>query len=100
MTVEELAEAGDLAPEELELLRELLAGAAGDAGAGQALTPRARPERIPLAFAQQRLWLLDQLNAGNAYNLGSAFRLRGPLNHTALAQSLTALVRRHEALRT
>jgi acyl carrier protein len=56
---------------------------------------------LPLSFAQQRLWFLDQLAPGSpAYNLPAALRLRGPLDLAALAQSLTALVQRHAALRT
>ncbi|HEX5603360.1 MAG TPA: amino acid adenylation domain-containing protein, partial [Pyrinomonadaceae bacterium] len=50
---------------------------------------------------QQRLWFLDQLEPESAfYNIPSAVRLSGELNKVALAQSLTEIVRRHEALRT
>ncbi len=46
-----------------------------------ALSPRAAGEPTPLSFAQQRLWLLDQLHPGlGAYNVGRALRLRGPLD--------------------
>src|SRR5260370_36848289 len=56
---------------------------------------------FPLSFAQQRLWLLDQLEPGNpAYNIVTAARLTGSLHVTALEQSLGEIVRRHEALRT
>jgi len=56
---------------------------------------------LPLSFAQQRLWFLDQLKPGNStYNIPAAMRLRGPLNVAALEQSLNEIVRRHEALRT
>ncbi|RYZ46381.1 MAG: amino acid adenylation domain-containing protein, partial [Myxococcaceae bacterium] len=55
----------------------------------------------PLSFAQQRLWLLEQLQpGGSAYNIPSALRLDGALNVGALEQAFTELVRRHEALRT
>ncbi len=56
---------------------------------------------IPLSFAQQRLWFLDQLEPGSAfYNMPAARRLSGPLNVEALEQALTAIVARHESLRT
>ncbi len=56
---------------------------------------------IPLSFAQQRLWFLDQLQPGSsAYNVPSAVRLRGALHVPALRQSLQRLVARHAVLRT
>jgi amino acid adenylation domain-containing protein/non-ribosomal peptide synthase protein (TIGR01720 family) len=56
---------------------------------------------LPLSFAQQRLWFLDQLEPGSAaYNLRVAIRMIGELNREALAWSLQEIVRRHEALRT
>ncbi|WP_186001748.1 non-ribosomal peptide synthetase [Corallococcus sp. Z5C101001] len=61
--------------------------------------PRTRP--LPLSFAQQRLWFIDQLDPGSpSYNLTSAVRLSGALDPRALHQALTALVHRHETLRT
>ena len=56
---------------------------------------------LPLSFAQQRLWFLDQLMPGSiVYNISGAARLTGPLNVVALEQSLTEVLRRHEILRT
>jgi len=56
---------------------------------------------IPLSFAQQRLWFLDQLEPGSAaYTIAARRRFHGPLDVTALTQALTELVRRHESLRT
>ncbi|MFP2903265.1 condensation domain-containing protein, partial [Corallococcus sp. 4LFB] len=56
---------------------------------------------LPLSFAQQRLWFIDQLVPGaSTYNIPSILRLDGELHVEALRQSLTELVRRHEALRT
>ncbi|MGB8507589.1 MAG: amino acid adenylation domain-containing protein, partial [Pyrinomonadaceae bacterium] len=60
-----------------------------------------RTERLPLSFAQERMWFLDQLlPGGSAYNMPSPAALSEPLNMAALEQSLGEVVRRHEALRT
>jgi amino acid adenylation domain-containing protein len=64
------------------------------------ITPIDRTESLPLSFAQQRLWFLNQLEGPSAtYNIAAALRFDGPLNQTALAQSLQTLVERHENLR-
>lgn len=55
----------------------------------------------PLSFAQQNLWLHDQLEPGNpSYTILTALRFHGPLNILALERSVNALIRRHESLRT
>ncbi|MGZ6550830.1 MAG: condensation domain-containing protein, partial [Tumebacillaceae bacterium] len=60
-----------------------------------------RTQQLPLSFAQQRLWFLDQLDPGSAtYNVPMALRLRGPLDVEALEHSLGEIVQRHESLRT
>ncbi|HEY9874102.1 MAG TPA: amino acid adenylation domain-containing protein, partial [Candidatus Obscuribacterales bacterium] len=60
-----------------------------------------RQNELPLSFAQERLWFLDQLKPGDsAYNIPSAVRLQGALNIAALEQSLNEIIRRHELLRT
>ncbi|MCU0507750.1 MAG: amino acid adenylation domain-containing protein [Anaerolineae bacterium] len=57
--------------------------------------------RLPLSFAQQRLWFLDQLEPGGSlYNIPSAVRLNGTLDLKALRRTFEALVVRHESLRT
>jgi amino acid adenylation domain-containing protein len=55
---------------------------------------------VPLSFAQQRLWFIDQFEADNAYNLPLIIRLSGNLDALALKQCLDEIVRRHEVLRT
>ncbi len=61
----------------------------------------ARDQRLPLSFAQQRLWFLDQLEPGSPfYNQSGAVRLSGSLNVDALRKSINKVVARHEALRT
>ncbi|HEY4593637.1 MAG TPA: amino acid adenylation domain-containing protein, partial [Thermoanaerobaculia bacterium] len=65
------------------------------------LRPVPRSRELPLSFAQQRLWLLDQLEPGRAtYNIPLALRVEGPLDVRGLAWSLGEIMRRHEALRT
>lgn len=60
-----------------------------------------RDGKLPLSFAQQRLWFLDQLEPGSSfYNISRAFRMHGPLAVAALAKALTEIVKRHESLRT
>ena len=61
--------------------------------------PRDRPLR--LSFAQERLWLVDQIDPGNpAYNVPEPLRLVGPLDVPAFERALHEVVRRHEVLRT
>ena len=60
-----------------------------------------RADRMPLSFAQERLWFIDQLEPESAaYNLPHAVRLTGSLQVAALEQSVNEMVRRHEVLRT
>ena len=60
-----------------------------------------RGTRMPLSFAQQRLWFLEQLEPGSGlYNVPFALRLSGELNREALQRSVQEIVRRHEVLRT
>jgi amino acid adenylation domain-containing protein len=60
-----------------------------------------REEKLPLSFAQQRLWFLEQLEPGKAlYNCTGALRMEGGLNLDALEKVINEIVRRHEALRS
>ncbi len=65
------------------------------------VVPVPRDGDLPLSFAQQRLWILDQLDPGStAYNVPLAVRLSGELDAAALERSLAEVARRHEVLRT
>jgi acyl carrier protein len=77
-------------------------GAARPAAAPSALRASgARPASVPLSFAQQRLWFLQQVDPlSSAFNVPAALRLDGPLDATALARSFAEICRRHETLRT
>ncbi len=73
-------------------------------GGGVRMPPIERVARdlpLPLSFAQQRLWFLDQLAPGEAtYNMPAGVRVAGPLRPAALAAACSEIVRRHEVLRT
>ncbi|MCW6008849.1 amino acid adenylation domain-containing protein [Micromonospora sp. CPCC 205371] len=80
---------------------ELAARAGGGSERRPALAPMPRPEEIPASYAQQRLWVLQQLDGGTAaYNFPIVMRVRGALDVAALQAALGDVVARHEALRT
>jgi amino acid adenylation domain-containing protein len=65
------------------------------------ILPRTKDTELPLSFAQQRLWFLDQLQPNSAlYNIPMVLHFRGNLNQKALEQSLREICDRHEVLRT
>ncbi|WP_157937754.1 non-ribosomal peptide synthetase, partial [Oceaniglobus roseus] len=66
-----------------------------------AILPLPRDGALPLSFAQQRLWFLDQFEPENPYyNIPIALRLEGALDVAALHRALDAIVARHEVLRS
>jgi hypothetical protein len=61
----------------------------------------ARLSELPLSYGQEQLWFIDKFAPGlPTYNIPHALRLSGPLDRPALERALSALTRRHEALRT
>jgi hypothetical protein len=70
-------------------------------GSPDRIEPRRPGEPVPLSFAQQRLWFLEQLDpAAGAYNLSNCLEVRGELSLRVLREVVAELIRRHEALRT
>ena len=80
---------------------DLFVPPAGSSSAWIPIQPAPRDGDLPLSFAQQRLWFLEQLEPGNPfYNMPTAVRLQGALDVPALSAALNEIVRRHETLRT
>jgi amino acid adenylation domain-containing protein len=83
-------------------LAELLSSS-GDTQGLQAppILPVARGAEVPLSFAQERLWFIEQMEPGSAlFNVPIAMRIKGRLDAAALEKSFQAIIRRHEVLRT
>ena len=90
----------ELAERKMEILA-LLENASKIAPHEPELQRVSRTDRLPLSFSQQRLWFLDQYEPDRSfYNIPYGLRLVGPLNLSALEQTLHEIVRRHEVLRT
>ncbi|MGB6247292.1 amino acid adenylation domain-containing protein, partial [Gordonia sp. (in: high G+C Gram-positive bacteria)] len=83
-------------------VRELADAVAGNAAALAPIVAAVpRPERIPLTFAQQRMWFINQFDPGDAtYNIPAILELTGDLDVAALRAATVDVVVRHEVLRT
>lgn len=69
--------------------------------AAQTISKRQDNQNLPLAFAQERLWFLHQLEPDNAaYNIAIAWQFTGALNIAILERCFHTIVQRHESLRT
>ncbi|HEV7376647.1 MAG TPA: amino acid adenylation domain-containing protein, partial [Pyrinomonadaceae bacterium] len=89
-----------LSPEKLALLSQRLKEKSQHAPKKQTIARRSKTDKSPLSLAQQRLWFLSQLQPDSSfYNMAGAMRLTGNLNFSALEQTLSEIVRRHEVLR-
>jgi amino acid adenylation domain-containing protein len=90
-----------LSPEQRSLLERQLQQQGLQLPKTQTIPKRKSDEFLPLSFAQQRLWFLDQLQSGSPiYNVSAAMQLKGTLNIAVLQQTFNEIVRRHEILRT
>src|SRR6185295_18494009 len=75
--------------------------ARGTTDAAPPIVPVPRGGPLPLSYAQERLWFLDQFEpGGGTFNIPAAVRLTGSLRQEVFARSLTEIVHRHESLRT
>jgi non-ribosomal peptide synthetase component F len=84
-----------------DLLERRLRGEKTPGSKRQPIPRRPESSIVVTSFSQERLWFLAQTEpTSTSYNVAEAIRLRGPLDATALEQSLNEIVRRHESLRT
>jgi len=91
----------EIARRKAEIIRLLQEAKQVQASDDFSIQPVPRDGKLPLSFAQQRLWFVQQISPDNtAYNMLEALRLQGSVNIVALEQSLSELIRRHEVLRT
>ncbi|HEX2642239.1 MAG TPA: amino acid adenylation domain-containing protein, partial [Thermoanaerobaculia bacterium] len=84
------------------LSRRVEEARAAAAGTAPLMRPVPHPlgQPLPLSFAQERLWFLDRMQPGAAYNLPLAIHLTGGLDPARLSAVFEEIVRRHETLRT
>ncbi len=90
----------DLSDKERRLLEKMLEADGVEASAGS-IKPGDKEGEIPLSYAQERLWFMDQLMPESPfYNEISAFRTGMPVDRSAMERSINMIVRRHQVLRT
>ncbi|MFK8104834.1 MAG: amino acid adenylation domain-containing protein, partial [Saprospiraceae bacterium] len=64
------------------------------------ITTQERPERIPLSFAQERLWFIDRLEGSTNYNMPMLQYFGADLDKEALTYAIQQVINRHDVLRT
>ena len=96
---DERTRGANLSPAKQALLERMRKHSA--TGVAPPIRPRTNLASAPLSFAQQRMWLIQQLDpASYLYNVPRALLLRGTLDVPALEAALNAIIQRHEILRT
>jgi amino acid adenylation domain-containing protein len=91
----------NLSPEKRRLLEMRLLGEGASSDKKQAIARRETSESSLLSFAQQRLWIMDQLESNSpVYNITKATKIEGALYVQALERAFNAIVARHATLRT
>ncbi|MEO0688637.1 MAG: condensation domain-containing protein, partial [Cyanobacteria bacterium J06649_11] len=91
----------NLSPEQRALLAAKLKEKGIQLSATNEIPQRQGDEIVPLSFAQQRLWFVQQLEPeNNSYNVPCDLKLKGKLNIKVLEKTLNEIVKRHEILRT
>jgi len=91
----------DLTPEQRALFERRLREKGMKKPTSTGIQRRPSLSELPLSWAQQRLWFVQQFDPDNtAYNVSSALRLKGPLDSDQLQKALNRIVTRHESLRT
>lgn len=90
-----------LSPEQRALFEQKLKERGLNVPGQNRIPARSQEGALPLSFAQERLWFVQQFDPQNtAYNVSSALRLRGTLDQEALHRALSGILTRHESLRT
>ena len=91
----------NLPPEKRAVLEMMLQEQGVDLSQMPILPVSGSRDSLPLSFAQQRLWFLDQMEPGSPlYNICSPVRIKGRLDADALKKSFEHIVQKHETLRT
>ncbi|MGD9898613.1 MAG: amino acid adenylation domain-containing protein [Calditrichaceae bacterium] len=90
-----------LSPEKRELFELMLIDEGIDLSEIAILPQKPKDNHIPVSFAQQRLWFLDQLEPGNSlYSIPAAVKIKGNFNKEAFNKSINTIIKRHSVLRT